>query len=73
MVDKKLNAPTGPNCSFSAFHLWEPMTWELLEPGVGGGGPYISLSSMGTHHPGYGRCRTHPERLEQEGRAKGSG
>lgn len=30
-------------------------------------------SRVGAHHPGCGRCRTHPERLEQEGRAKGSG
>lgn len=73
MVGKKLDALTGPNCAFSDLHSWESMAWELQEPGAGVGGPYIRLSSMGTHHPGYGRCRTHPEKLEQEGRAKGSG
>lgn len=55
---------------FQSTLLGNPMAWDLWEPAEETTSP--ALQRGGAHHPGCGRCRTHPERLEQEGRAKGS-
>lgn len=68
---KELFALVVPDLSFSALPPWGN-PWPGSCENQGRDATSLALKG-GAHHPGCGHCRTHPKRLEQEGRVKGRG